>query len=372
LERTVFLNSCSQGALSQDVEEAYRLYLDSWKRGGSPWEEWVAVLEKARARFASFAGASEDEIAVCFCASTAAGSLLSSLSYQGERRRILIEDFEFPTMAHNFLAQERRGAEIVRLRSRDGRIASRAYEEVLDERVLLVPVSHISFRNGCRQDVESIVATARKHGALSLVDDYQSSGTRPLDVKKLGCDFLVTGALKYLLGSPGLAFLYVRRELVESLEPLATGWFGQARPFDFDIERAVYHETARRFETGTPPVPSLYAGLAGLAVLDELGADLVSAHVERLATMLIEEAKSRGYRLLTPEEPESRGPLVVLACSDAPRLVEALAAENVIVSARGAGLRVSFHYYNIPEDVEVLLGVLERHKELIAGVESRR
>lgn len=371
-ERKVYLNSCSQGALSEEVEEAYRVYLDSWKRGGSPWEEWVSVLERGRSRFASFSGASEDEIAVCFCASTAAGSLLSSLSYECERKRILIEDFEFPTMAHNFLAQERRGAEIVRVRATDGRLAPRAYEDVLDERVLLVPVSHVSFRNGYRQDVESIVASARKHGALSLVDDYQSSGTRPLDVKKLGCDFLVTGALKYLLGSPGIAFLYVRRELVESLEPFVTGWFGQARPFDFDIERAVYHESARRFETGTPPIPSLYAFLSGLSVLDEVGADLVSAHVERLATMLIEEAKSRGYRLLTPEEPESRGPLVVLGCSDAPRLVQALARENIVVSARGAGLRVSFHYYNIPEDVEALLRVLERNQELIAGVESRR
>jgi selenocysteine lyase/cysteine desulfurase len=367
-ERKVFLNSCSKGALATNVERAYGEYLESWKRSGSPWDEWVSRLEAVRARFASFCGASEEEVAVTFCASTATASLLSALSFdpsKGRRRRILVGDFEFPSLAHNFMAQQRRGAEIVRVRSSANRLPKQAYERLVDERTLLVPITHVSFKNGYRQDVEAIAATARAAGAYSLVDDYQSSGTRPLDVKAMGCDVLVTGTLKYLLGSSGLAFLYVRRELVERLEPLVTGWFGQERPFDFDVERATHHHTARRFETGTPPVPSLYAARAGLEALEEVGMETIAARVEALASRLVSAAKERGYGLITPEEPERRGPLVVLDCRDAGALVEALARENIVTSARGNGLRVSFHYYNLPEDVDAILRVLDRSPELV-------
>ncbi|HJS73675.1 MAG TPA: aminotransferase class V-fold PLP-dependent enzyme, partial [Vicinamibacteria bacterium] len=349
-QKKTFLNSCSKGALSREVEEAYGQYLDSWRGGGSPWEEWVAVLERARSRFAALCGASEDEIAITFCASTAVASLASALSFDGPRKRVLLGDFEFPTMAHNWLVQERRGAAIVRVRARNGRLPVSAYREALDERTLIVPVATLCFRNGYLQDVESVVGAARQAGALTLVDDYQSTGTRPLDVKKLGCDFLVTGALKYLMGSSGLAFLYVRNELIDGLEPLFTGWFGQERPFDFDIERATYHRSARRFESGTPPIPNLYAGFAGLSLFDHVELGEVRDHVEGLATTLIAESKERGFEILTPAEPESRGPLVVLKVPDAPKLVQALDREDVIVSARGDGLRVSFHYYNVPED----------------------
>ncbi len=370
-ERKTFLNSCSKGALSLDVEEAYGQYLDSWRGGGSPWEEWVSVLEKARSRFAELCGASEDEIAVTFCASTAVSSLASALSFDGPRKRVLLGDYEFPTMAHNWLAQEKRGAEIARVRAREGRLPVSAYREELDERALIVPVATVCFRNGYLQDVEGVIAAARGVGALTLVDDYQSTGTRPLDVKKLGCDFLVTGALKYLMGSSGLAFLYVRRELLPSLEPLVTGWFGQERPFDFDIERATYHETARRFESGTPPIPNLYAGLAGLSLFNHARLEEVRDHVEGLATMLIAESVERGFKVLTPEEPDRRGPLVVLESNDAAKLVEALASEGVIVSSRGAGLRISFHYYNIPEDVTRALSVLDRHPDLVAQQDNK-
>jgi selenocysteine lyase/cysteine desulfurase len=167
------------------------------------------------------------------------------------------------------------------------------------------------------------------------------------------------------MGSSGLAFLYVRRDLIEALEPLLTGWFGQERPFDFDIERATYHRTARRFETGTPPIPNLYAGLAGLSLLDHLRLEEIRDHVEGLATILIAEATERGFEVLTPTEPDRRGPLVVLGAREPAKLVEALASEDVIVSSRGPGLRISFHYYNIAEDVQAVLRVLDRHPGLL-------
>jgi selenocysteine lyase/cysteine desulfurase len=305
---------------------------------------------------------------VSFCASTATAGLVSALSFDGARNRIAIGDFEFPTLVHNLLAQERRGASIVRVRASENRLSAESYVDKLDERVRLVPVAHVCFRNGYRQDIAAVVQAARDVGAYSLIDDYQSTGTCALDVRALQCDFLVTGTLKYLLGSSGLGFLYVRRELLEDnqLEPLMTGWFGQEKPFDFDIERATYHASARRFETGTPPVPNLYAGLAALELVAELDTRSVAAHIEELASRLIAEASERGWQVLTPEEPARRGPLVVLNSTDAARVVEALNQHGIVVSARDSGLRVSFHYYNVADDIDALLAVLDTHAGLMA------
>jgi len=365
-DNKVYLNSCSKGALSDRVEAGYREYLDSWRIEGSAWDDWVSRLEKTRAAFADFIGCSSNEVAVTYSASTAVAGLLSAISFEGDRDRIAVGDFESPTMAHNVLAQRRRGGVVVRVRADGNRLPAKSYETALDERVRLVPVAHICFRNGYRQDLDSVIEAARTVGAYTLVDDYQCTGTRPLDVSALGCDFLVTGTLKYMLGSSGLGFLYVRRELIEELEPLVTGWFGQERPFDFDIERASYHASARRFETGTPPVPNLYAGLAGLEVLSELEPHGVATHVETLATRLITGARERGWEVLTPEEPERRGPLVVLGVTDASRAVDELGSRDFVVSARDSGLRISFHYYNVTDDVDALLSVLDENQELMA------
>ncbi len=363
--KKIFLNSCSKGALSRDVEDAYRNYISTWGEGGSPWEEWMALLESTRERLAGFLGCGPDELAISFCASTAVSALASALSFEGKRNAVVLGDFEFPTMAHIWLAQEKRGAQIKRARAGNDELPVGSYEDVIDETARIVPVGHVCFRNGYRQDVRSVVRLASEAGAYSLVDDYQSSGTRPLDVKELDCDFLVSGCLKYLLGSSGLAFLYVREELIQELEPTLTGWFAQERPFDFDIERATYHASARRFETGTPPNPCLYAGMAGLELVEQVGTKGIAAHVESLATELLEGAKKRGWSAMTPEEPERRGPLVVLHCRDARRAVDLLEREGIVVSDRGAGLRVSFHYYNLSEDVEALFSVLDEHEELM-------
>lgn len=370
-DNKVFLNSCSKGALSIAVESAFGDYLDSWRGEGSPWEDWVSLLESTREAFARSIGCEPDEIAISCSASVAVAGLLSALDFTGDRRRIVIDDFEFPTMAHNFLTQDRRGAEIVRVRSRSGEIASEDYARALDERVLLAPVAHVCFRNGYKQDVEAVARAAAAVGAYSLIDDYQSTGTCPIDVKAMGCDFLVTGALKYLLGPSGVAFLYIRRELIERLEPVTTGWFGQARPFDFDIERATFHDSARRFETGTPPVPNLYAARAGLAELREVSASEVSSHVEALGSLMIAGARERGVRVLTPESTRHRGPLVVLGCRDPEAVVAALAAERIIVSARDNGLRVSFHYYNLEKDVDALWKALDRCSDSLEKESSK-
>ena len=363
---TIYVNSCSQGALSLDVRAALEAFTASWDSHGSPWERWVGEVDRLRASFAVSIGAAADEIAVMPSASAAIAAIATALSFDGDRRQVLLSEFEFPTMVHVWLAQRRRGAIVDRVPAHGETLPIAHYQTRIDERTLIVPAAHVCFRNGYRLDVVALASLCKKRGAYLMLDDYQRTGTAPLDVHALGVDFLVTGALKYLLGPAGIAFLYVRKELIERFEPLSTGWFGRVNPFAFSLDPLDWAASARRFETGTPPVPNVYAAAAGLDLLNALGPAAIDAQIRRLTARMVDGARRRGFAVATPDNPEQRGALVVVRCTDAGALVQRLEARGIVASARGTGLRVSFHAYNNDEDVDAVLAALEAEAALIA------
>jgi selenocysteine lyase/cysteine desulfurase len=363
--RRIYVNSCSQGALSTDVEAAIGEYVASWHEGGSPWELWVEKVEQLRTAFAASIGADREEIAVMPSASAGINSVASALDFSGARSGVSMGPFEFPTMAQVWLAQQRRGA-VVRWARADGdRIEVDAYAEVVDDRTLIVPATHVCFRNGHKTDVAALTALCHARGAYLLLDDYQRTGSGPIDVHALGVDFMVTGCLKYLLAEAGVAFLYVRRDLIERLEPTITGWFGRVNPFAFSIDELDWSPTATRFESGTPPVPNAYTALGGLALLDRIGYDIIGQQVERLTERYHRAATADGFVVRTPAEAARRGPLVVVQSTDAPAIVARLAARGIVASCRGNGLRVSFHGYNNEEDVDTVVSALEAESALL-------
>ena len=362
LRHKVSLNSCSQGALCEAVEAGLREYLESWHAHGSPWDLWVDHYEQARTLFARFIGADADEVAIVTSASEGINSLASALLFR-ERKKVVMGEFEFPTMGHIWLAQRPRGAEIEFIAARDNRVAIEDYAARIDRNTLIVPLTRVCFANGFRSPVREVVAAAHDKGALVLLDDFQDAGTRPVDVKALGVDFYVTGTLKYLLGSPGLAFLYVRRELIPALVPTVTGWFGQANPFAFDVKHLDPAPSARRFQSGSPPVPSIYSTVPGLKLLMNTGMENVAERVQHLTRKLMEGAEKLGIESKTPAD--SVGPLVVLRAHDAEALVKKLAERDIAASARRDGLRISFHLYNSDQDVQSLLMALEHNLDLL-------
>jgi len=267
-------------------------------------------------------------------------------------------------MGHIWLAQQKRGAQVEFVRASEDAIPMEGYERAIDHKTLIVPITGICFMNGFRSSVKEIVQLAHANGALAMLDDYQDRGTRPVNVRMINVDFYVTGTLKYLLGPPGLAFLYVRKELIESLHPTITGWFAQTNPFSFDVKHLDLAPSARRFEAGSPPIPNIYAAMRGIQLLQEIGLENVSAHIAGLVRALLAGGRKLGLRAKTP--PYSVGPLCVLQCKDAPALVQKLAATGIVCSNRHDGLRLSFHVYNTQSDVESVLELLERNLDLLA------
>jgi selenocysteine lyase/cysteine desulfurase len=362
-ERRVYINSCSQGALSDAVRASYDQYLADWDEHGAPWEHWVERSETARGVFARLIGAEPDEVAVTTSESAGVSALASALDFSGDRRRVVISDFEFPTIGQIWHAQEARGCEVVHVPATGSEIPVEAFDAAIDERTKLVSITAVCYRNGARLDVEAIAELARARGALVLLDAYQAAGSYPLDVRELGVDFLGAGVLKYLLSSAGLGFFYCRLPLARELRPTQTGWFADRDIFAMDHRDYSPSDTARRFESGTPPIPSLYAGIAGMELMEEIGVAETREHVEALNDRLVEGVVELGGRVVTPAQ---RGALICVASADAPALVAALAGDGIVTSSRDGTLRLSAHCYNMVEDVEAVLEGLSRHRHLLA------
>jgi selenocysteine lyase/cysteine desulfurase len=365
LRDKVYLNSCSQGALSVAVRDAYTRYLNDWDEKGSPWEYWVERMEAARHAFSALINALPDEVAVTTSASASVSALASALDFSGERNRIVISDFEFPTVAQIWHAQEARGAKVVHVPAAGNTIPVQRFADVIDERTALVSITAVCFRNGSRLDAPAIIDLAHQKGALVMLDAYQALGSFPIDVKKLKVDFLVGGVLKYLLSSAGLAYLYVRKDLLEGLIPTVTGWFAQDNIFAMDIYANNPSRTARRFESGTPPVPNIYAALAGIKQIQSAGLENIEAHIQEITGAIKEGAMRRGFSLVSPIDPRKHGAMITIRSHKVDLLVKRLKEGNVIVSSRDDNLRISPHFYNNLRDVDHLMDCLTHHRELL-------
>ena len=365
LHEKTYLYSCSQGALSTAVEAGFSDYLTSWRRSSAPWDEWMGVYERLRESFARFINAEPDEIAIINSASGGINPIASALQFDS-RDGVVMSEFEFPTMGHIWLAQQPRGARVVFLKGDENAMSMDSYARAIDERTHIVPITQLSFLNGFRADTPAIVKLAHDSGALVFLDGYQDCGTRPIDVKALGVDFFVTGTLKYLLGPPGLAFLYVRRELIETLIPTMTSWFSQRNIFAFDTEHLDLAPVARRFENGAPPIPNIYGAGPALEMLAGIGMDNVAEQVMQLARTFLSGAHALGIATKTPST--SVGPLVVLRANDPDAALAKLTERGVVVSTRKDGVRFAFHVYNDDEDVHKALNVLEEIRGLMLPV----
>ncbi len=365
-EQRVYVNSCSQGALSDAVRTSYEQYLADWDEYGAPWEYWVERQEAGRASFAGLVNAAREEVAVTTSLSSGVASLASGLRF-ARRSKVVLTDWEFPTIGQIWHAQEARGARVVHVQAAaDGTIPIEHFERAIDDDTLIVSITHVCYRNGAMVDVPEVVRIAHERGAYVLLDAYQSVGSLPVDVKALDVDFLGAGVLKYLLGSAGLGFFYARGELVEKVFPTATGWFADEDIFAMDHTDYSPARTAVRFQSGTPPVPALYAGIAGMELMKEIGIRETREHVLELQAQLLEGLDALGATVVTPRDPDRRGALVCVRSSDATALVAALDRDGIVTSERDSSLRISPHCYNGPEDVDAVLVALRTHRELLA------
>jgi selenocysteine lyase/cysteine desulfurase len=360
LQRKTYLNSGSYCALANEVRAAFDAYMEDRLLVGANWDVWVTKNESVRKLTATLLRASPDEIAVTASVSAGLNALASALKFSGPRNKVVVSDFEFPTNAQIWHAQEPRGAKVVHVhRAADGYIPTEMFEKAIDEQTQLVAITHVCFRNGAKLDIPGIVRLARAKGAMVLLDCYQSVGSLDIDVKALDVDFAAGGMLKYLLGTAGIGFLYAKDSCVRSLLPTNSGWFAQANISAMDITANRPAPNARRFEAGTPPVVNCYAAEAGLKLLLKVGTPAIEKRNYALTRRCMERLEEIGWPSITPAEDARRGATVAVPSRDAARLQAELMKHDIVTSYRDDNVRASFHFYNNEDDVESFIAAMQ-------------
>lgn len=359
----IYLNTCSLGALGDRTRRKLAEFLDLWQaRGASAWYDvWWQALGELRARYGRVVGAAPEEIALAPSASVAIAAVAESLDYS-RRNKVVVTSLDFPTVAYQWLAKAPRGIEVTVVESPDRiSVPVEAIARAVDDRTALVATSHVYFTSGAIQDIRAVAQAAHARGALCLIDAYQSVGQVPVDAPAAGVDFLLAGGLKWLLGGPGIVFLYVRSELVRRLAPAVAGWFGHRDQFAFDPRALAFHDDARRFELGTPSLAAVYAQLGGLEYIEEIGVPAIRRVTADLTEDLVARARTLGLRPAVAPRADDRSAIVMLPVGDPPAAVRHLADGGIIADARPGHVRLSPFFYNVQDDHVSALEQLATH-----------
>jgi kynureninase len=345
VEQTTYLINHSLGAMPARAEDRVAEYARTWReRGIRAWGEgWWELPMTVGDQIGRIVGAPAGSTVMHQNVAIAEAIVLSCFRPTAERNRVVYERGNFPSV--RYLYQAQRDLEVVVCED-DGEIVER-----IDERTLLVPISHVLFKSGEIQDVEKIVRRAHEVGAHVILDAYQSAGIVPLDVTALNVDFAVGGSVKWLCGGPGNGWLYVRPDLAERLEPAYTGWQAHESPFAFEEEMR-YADGAARFLTGTPNVPALYAATAGYDLIEEIGVETIRANSLRQTDLLLRLADEAGFGVASPREPERRGGTVTVHVEEFPAVHKELTQRQILCDFRpGAGIRLGPHYFNSDDEL---------------------
>ncbi|HVC79864.1 MAG TPA: aminotransferase class V-fold PLP-dependent enzyme [Chloroflexota bacterium] len=361
LARKTHLNTVSLGPLSSRSRERVLEFLDLWEEfGASAWyRTWLGACAEARERLGRLIGAQPEQVSLHGCVSNALAAVANSLDYT-DRNEVVVADLDFPTIPIQWLSRADQGIEVKYATSDDGiSVPLEQYEALVSERTALIATSQVFFTSGAVQDLGGLAAIAHRKGALLLVDAYQGTGQIPTDVRESDLDFLVTGGLKWLMGGPGLAYLYTAPRLVDELRPTGSGWFAADHQFDFERRAFTYKPDGRRMETGTPAMAAVYAGLGGLEMLEAVGVSRAREHTLSMVEYLEQQASRRGLILGIPAEWAQRSGIVTLRMNDPARVVKHLAAHGIITDYRPGLVRVSPFFFTTTEDLDLFLAALD-------------
>ena len=363
LENSVYMNSNSLGAMPRGVYSEMQSFADLWAtRGVRAWHEgWIDMVDETGDIYAEVLGAPAGSVSMHQNVAIAQWIILSALDFEGPRNKVVYTSMNFPSVMYIYEEQRRRGAEIVEVPSEDGiGIDLDRLLDAIDEKTLLVPVSHVLFRSAYVQDAKAIIEKAHSVGAMVVLDTYQSAGCVPIELEAWNADFCVGGSVKWLCGGPGAGYLYVRPDLAAKLKPSCTGWFAHKRPFEFEPGAIEWADAPSRFANGTPHIPALYAARSGVSIVRDIGVERIRKNSLALTDRIIERAAPTGLELTVPIDHEHRGGTIAFDCPHAKKVTAELLARDFVVDWRPqAGIRVSPHFYSTLEECDRIVDEIQ-------------
>ncbi len=376
LTKGVHLISHSLGAVPKKARAYATQFLDEWENESiNAWHEWLPAVRGLGDLIGRVIGVDAGTIAMLPNVSTIQAIVASCFSYDKDngfegRNKIVYDDLNFSTVHYVWQEQQRRGAELCLVKSRDGiHPPTDELMDAIDERTLLVPISHVLFRSSGMYDAKRVIDRAHEKGAMVLLDCYQSAATVPLRLKEWNVDMACGGSVKWACGGPGAAYLYVRPDVLPKLRPMQTGWFSHAEPFAFDMGPMRYASDVWRMIGGTMPIPAVYTARAGWEIAEKLGVEAIRAKSLRQTTLLRGLVEKRGFTVNTPREDAARGGTICFDFEGAEAISRELSARKFFHDYRPrCGLRLSPHYYTTDDELEAFLEALDGLRK--SGVSS--
>ncbi|HYJ87275.1 MAG TPA: aminotransferase class V-fold PLP-dependent enzyme [Pyrinomonadaceae bacterium] len=367
LGKTVYLISHSLGAMPRETFTLLTEYAETWAtRGVRAWAEgWWDMPVTTGNEVARIIGADPDTVVMHQNVSICQSLILSCFEPTPKRNKIVYSELNFPSVMYVYEAHARdRNLRIETVKSDDGiTVPLDRFLEAIDEETLLVPFSHVLFKSGFLQNAKAITERAHEVGARVVLDCYQSAGTVPFSVKDLNVDFATGGSVKWLCGGPGAGYLYVRPDLHDQLEPKTTGWMAHEQPFAFDTELR-YATGIRRFLHGSPAIPALYAAHSGYQIINQVGVENIRQKSVLQTTRLIQLAEEAGFEVTSPKNAAERGGTITVGHPDAGAITSELIKREIIVDYRpGAGIRISPHFYNTDEEMEIVINQMKQIRD---------
>ena len=368
LAKKTYLINNSLGAMPRGVYDSLKEYADTWARDGvEAWHEWLPMVTQTGDLIGTIVNAPKGTVLLHQNVSTLSAIVASALEFTDKRNKVVYDELNFPSVHYVWKEQERRGARVELVKSDDGlTVPLERMLAAIDEKTVVVPISHVLFRSAAIQDVKPIVEKAHAVGAIVVLDTYQAVGTVPVDVQALDVDFLVGGSVKWLCGGAGACYLYANPARTSRLEPGNAGWFSHEKPFAFEMGRIKYAPDVHRFMGGSPGVPALYAARTGYRIIAEVGVPAIRAKSQRQTQALFEKALEMGLQVNSPRDPAVRGGTVVVDFAGSEAASEELIRRGFIIDYRmpstsvlgtplKGGIRISPHFYNTDEECDAIL-----------------
>ncbi len=357
-----YLINNSLGAMPKKTYARLTEYADLWATEGvMAWRRWLPMVAETAGMLEQIINAPKGTMIMHQNVSTLTSVLISALDFKGPRNKVVLTELNFPSVVYNWTAQQRHGARMHVVKSRDGGLNVETEDVIaaIDEQTLVVAIDLVLFRSSGLVEIKPIIEAAHRKGAMVVLDCYQATGAVPIDVQALNVDFLTGGSVKWLCGGAGASFLYARQDWIKKLEPTATGWFSDKHPFDFRFGEVDYADDAHRFMTGSPAVPALYAAQSGYEIVAQVGLKAIREKSLRQTQLLMDLADQQGLTVNTPRAAHRRGNTVCVDFQYSEDCCHQLIAQGYVIDWRpNGGIRVSPHFYNSDEECRGIMGAI--------------
>jgi cysteine desulfurase/selenocysteine lyase len=355
----IYLNHAAISPLPFVVRDAVDRYLERRALKGIesyPWANKMALETKGL--IADLLHTKPERIAFTLNTAEGVSILASGIDWQpGDR--ILLYRYEYPANVYPYLNQKRYGVEIDYMEPHDWRITLDVVKKHVTPRTRLLSLSFVQFLTGFRAEVEAIGKFCKEQNIIFAVDAIQGLPHSYIDVEKSNIDFLATGSHKWIMGTEGLGFVYISERAQSLIHQKSMGAASVSHPFnffDFDVDRL--RDDASRYENGTLNFP----GIAALNAVMKFHADFGFAEIEKQvlahSAYLISRFKTRGVKILTPDNESERAGIVSIEIEEPEELLERLQKKNIVVAVRAGKLRLSPHFYNTEEELRTAVNVI--------------